>query len=154
MKTIELLNSIKESYIKQFPNSIIIAQLHKGIGKSLYVKCYMSGKKEEFHNGIEENDMLSVTFWCHNIPRDTELDSELPENIEMECTEKSYLIKPENKYLCYGRRKLSYRKTQGTEKIIKSLDKFFVKLKESLENDLENGNITDDHKELLISKLI
>ena len=153
MKVNELLNKIKESYNREFPNSKIIAELHDSLGKSLYIKCLLSNDKSEVANEIMLNDMFSIVFWCHNVSKDITLESELDDNIVLECTEKSYLTVPEESYMCYGRRKLSYRKTTGAEKIIKALDIFFKKLKKQLVQDLEENKIHDNHKELLINKL-
>jgi len=152
MKINELLNQIKESYKKEFPNSKIIVELNKCLGTSIYLKCRLSNDKSEVANGILENDMFSITFWG-NLPNDTTLESEVPENLTLECTDKSYLTIPEESYMCYGRRKLSYRKTTGAEKIVKALDNFFKKLKKQLVEDLEQNKIHNNHKELLISKL-
>ena len=155
MKVNQLLESIKENYKKEFPNSIIKAEFNNSLGsyKSIYVKCYLAGNKDEFMHGIPQNDMFNITFFGHSLPKELEIDSELPENFSLECSDKSYLIKPDSQYLCYSRRKLSYRKTAGAEKNIKSLDKFFKKLKEELQKDLENNNIHDNHIELLKEKL-
>ena len=153
MKVNEFLEVIKESYRKEFPNSLIIAKLHKGLGKSLYIKCYIAGSKEEFYNGIAQNDMLDVEFWCHDLPKDIEIESELPENITLENNGKSYMIKPDNNYMCYSRRKLSYRKVVGIDKNIKSLDRFFKKLKEQLIKDINYNMIHENHIELLKQKI-
>jgi hypothetical protein len=153
MKVNELLNQIKKSYNREFPNSKIIAQLNDNLGKSLYIKCLLSNDESEVANGILLNDMFSIVFWSHDLSNDITLESEVPENLTLECTDKSYLIVPEESYMCYGRRKLSYRKTTGAEKIVKALDNFFKKLKKQLVEDLEQNKIHDNHKELLINKL-
>lgn len=154
MKVNQFLETIKESYVKEFPNSKIIAKVNKGLGTSIYIKCYLAGSKEELYNGIAQNDMFNITFWMHEQNENISIEGELPENLYLECTEKSYLIKPDTEYMCYGRRKLSYRKIAGAEKIINSLDKFFKKLRLELEKDIENNNIHDNHINLLKEKLI
>jgi len=153
MKVNEFLNKIVESYNKEFPNSKIIAQLHNSRGKSIYIKCMLAGSKEELSNGYIYNDMFSIVFWGHNLPNDITLESEIPENLILECSEKSYVTVPNDVYMCYGRRKLNYRKTTESEKIIKSLDNFFKKLKIQLNEDLEENKIHDNFKELSINKL-
>ena len=154
MKVNQFLETIKESYKKEFPESMIIAKVNKGLGNSIYIKCYLAGNEKEFHNGISQNDMFSITFWMHKLSNEINLESELPENLYLECSDKSYLIKPDTEYMCYSRKNLSYRKTLGSEKIIKSLDKFFKKLRSELEKDIKENNIHDSHIQLLKEKLI
>lgn len=153
MKIREFLNSIQESYNREFPHSKIIAELNNGLGKSIYIKCYMAGNTNEFINKISANDMFSIVFWYHDLPNDATLETELNDSFVLENTEKSYTIKPDNDYMCYGRRKLNYRKVKGTEKNIQAVDKFFINLKKQLIKDITENNIHNNHIELLKEKL-
>lgn len=153
----EFLNLVENTYNKHFPNSICQATLYKGLGTSISINCYLAGNKEELINGYVQNDMFSIRFWMHeneNNLQNATLETILNDNLKIECDAKSYTIKPDNDYMCYGRKKLSYRKTTGDyTKILKSLDKFFSKLKDELKKDLEDNKIHDNFKELLVNKI-
>ena len=150
----EFLNQIEGSYSKYFTNSKCSARLYKGLGRSIVIDCYLANNLNEVANRIAENDMLSISFWIHNLPKDADLETELPEDAVITNSDKSYVIKPDNTYMAYGRKTLSYRKTAGSAKIIKSLDKFFSNLNKSLKEDIENNLICEKHLELLKEKLI
>lgn len=158
MKLNELLEGIKNSYLKYFPNSLCKAKYSDNLYSSIYVKCYIGKEKDEFANGIIQNDMLHVSFLIDNegkqLPKELTLDSEIPNNLSLENKQKSFLTKPDSEYLVYGSKSLAFRKTKGDgEKIIKTLDKFFSKLRDELINELENDNIHDKDVELLKRKL-
>lgn len=158
MKLNELLTGIKEAYGKYFPESLCKVQYSDNLYSSIYINCYIGKDKEEFANGIMQNDMLGISFLIDSngkqLPKGLIADSEIPESLLLENKSKSYLTKPENQYLCYSNKSISFRKTKGEgEKIIKTLDKFFKKLHDELVAELEADNIHDSHKELLIKKL-
>ena len=98
--------------------------------------------------------MFRITF---NISLHGKFDydnDELPEELVMEAWANSYLIKPDNTYLCYESRKIPYRKTKGSaEKLIATADKFFGKLYDMVLEDFNNGNIHDNYIELVKENL-
>lgn len=153
----EFMQLVKETYSKQFPNSICEVNLFKCLGTSITINCYLAGDKKELYNGYVQNDMFSIDFWMHeseNGLKGATLESVMSDNLLIECRAKSYRIKPDNKYICYSSRNLSYRKTSGDyTKIIKSLEKFFIRLKTQLNKDLEENQIHDEFKQLVIKKL-
>ena len=72
----------------------------------------------------------------------------------MEKLNSSYLIKPTNEYMVYGRRRLPFRKTRGDEdKIITTFKKYVGNLHKALLEDLEQGNIHENHITLLKQKI-
>jgi hypothetical protein len=97
--------------------------------------------------------MFSIGFII-SLPDDfNQEEDELPQELIMEATSRTYKIKPENKNLYCDYRQLSYRKTKGdAEKIIKALGKFFVRLQQSLQEDIAAGNIHPDNIELVKEK--
>ena len=160
MKTNELITAIQESYGKQFPQSTIFVKYDPRLWRSIGVSCYLSGAREECHGGYWDNDLLRVRFSiatdAGQLPKDTTPESELPQNLELEIYAKGYLTKPTatEPYNVYSSKRLKFRKTKGNaEKILKTLDKYFKMLRSELENDLQQDNITANHKEQLIAKL-
>lgn len=158
MKLNELLTGIKEAYGKYFPESLCNVSYNDNLYSNIYIKCYIGKDKEEFANGIIQNDMLGISFSIDSngkqLPKGLIADSEIPEILSLENKSKSFLTKAENQYMCYGRKDISFRKTKGEgEKIIKTLDKFFKKLHDELVAELEADNIHENHKELLTKKL-
>lgn len=154
----ELLQGIEKSYRKYFTDSKCIVQLDTKLYNSIFIKCLMANNKNEVHGGYFENDMLHISFMIDaegkELDKTITIDSVLPENLQIKVLDNSYLIKPENNYLCYSSRKLSYRKTKGNaDKLLKTFDKWFKKLSEELKKDIESNNIHDDHINLLNSKI-
>lgn len=158
MKTSELIKAIETTYGKYFPDSKIDVILSSSLYRVIYVKCYLAGNNSEVSNGIWDNDILNVLFTIlgensAQLPKGINQDTELSV-ISLENEHKDYLTKPESKFFVYGKRGLSFRKVQGIpEKIVKSLDVFFARMKESLQNDLNNNNIHDNHVKTVNSKL-
>ena len=158
MKLNELLEGIKEVYGKYFPNSLCVAQYNDNLYSSIWIKCCIGKEKDEFANGIVNNDILNISFLIdeneNGLPKDLTLDSEIPNDLCLKNESNSFLTKPENRYMCYSHKSIRFRKTKGDgEKIIKSLDKFFSNLHDELINELNNNNIHDNHIELLKKKL-
>jgi len=153
------LENIQKSYGKYFTDSRCLVGLNKSLYRSISVRCLLSNNNSEVANGIWQNDMLSVAFMIDvegkEFDKDITLNSEVPNNLELKILDNSYLIKPQDKYLCYSRRKLRYRKTKGNAtKILNTLDKYFQKLNEELKKDIANEEIHDNHIELLKSKIV
>ena len=75
-------------------------------------------------------------------------------NYIMENIQNRYLVKPTNKYLVYESKKVAFRKTHGDEnKIITTFKKYVENLHKALLEDLEQGNIHENHLELVKEKL-
>lgn len=155
----DFLENIQKSYGKYFTDSRCVVGLNKSLYRSISVRCLLSNNNSEVASGIWQNDMFSVAFMIDiegkEFDKDITLDSEIPKNLELKVLDNSYLIKPQDKYLCYSSRKLRYRKTKGdATKILSTLDKYFKKLNEELKKDIDNKEIHDKHIELLKSKII
>jgi len=158
MKVNEFIQTVKESYYKQFPKSHINVSLSTNLCPSIGIVCYLSKDNTEVANGIINNDMfhvrMSVARQIGHLGNTITNDDVLPDDLELELYSKSYTIKPKNRYHVYDSLKLPFRKTKGnSDKLVKTLDGYFKKLKDSLENSLEKDLIHDNYKELLISKI-
>lgn len=154
----QFTNEIKELYSKHLPNSAIVCDYSYVLFPSIHIKPYLIKDKTEAHGNIVNNDLFHITFRV-NKPKGKAMtgytnETEINEDLEIECLAKSYFIKPINDYYVYSSKKLSFRKTTGSpEKILKALDKFFIKLVESLKDDLANDRITSDYVEIVKQKL-
>lgn len=154
MKYGEFASLIRKTYAEKFPNSgcEITCGVHSGC---VFIALYLAKDRSECENHIMMNDMMSIRFTL-DIPAgfDRETD-DLPENLALENTAKSYAIKPENpRYLYCDYRKLSYRMAKGNaEKIITAFSRFVDRLYTSLAEDCRAGNLLEHHAALAAEKL-
>ena len=138
-------NKLTEIYKGIFKNSKIVLSRSDLAKNVLWVQLYLAQDKSEEINGYFENDMFSITF---KIRENGEND------YTMEKLNSSYSTKPTSEYMAYGRRQLAFRKTQGNEdKIITAFKKYVGNLHKALLEDLEQGNIHENHLELVKEKL-
>lgn len=159
MKVQDFLNEVENTYSKYFTNSRCEVTLSTKLYRDIYIRCYLANNKRECANGYFENDMFNICFMLDTengeLEKSITLVSELPNNLRLKSVSKGYLTKPENDYLAYSHRNLSFRKTTGDyKKILKSLDSFFSKLSTQLKKDISEDNIHKHHIDLLKSKLI
>lgn len=138
-------NKLELVYKEVFKNSKIALSRSDLAKNVLWIQLYLAQNKQEEINGYFENDMFSITF---KIRENGEND------YTMEKLNSSYLTKPTSEYMAYGRRQLAFRKTQGNEdKIITAFKKYVGNLHKALLEDLEQGNIHENHLELVKKKL-
>ena len=138
-------NKLELAYKEVFKNSKIVLSRSDLAKNVLWVQLYLAQDKSEEINGYFDNDMFSITL---KIRENGEND------YTMEKLNSSYLIKPTSEYMAYGRRQLAFRKTQGNEdKIITTFKKYVGNLHRALLEDLEQGNIHENHITLLKQKL-
>ena len=139
-------NKLTEIYEGIFKNSKIAITKNSFSGDNvLWVQLYLAQNEQEEINGYFDNDMFSITL---KIRENGEND------YTMEKINSSYLIKPTSEYMVYGRRQLAFRKTQGNEdKIITTFQKYVENLHKALLEDLEQGNIHENHITLLTQKI-
>ena len=129
-----------------FKNSKIAITKNSFSGDNvLWVQLFLAQNEDEEINGYFDNDMFSILF---RITKTAE------NNYIMENKQNRYIVKPTNKYLVYENKKVAFRKTQGNEeKIITTFKKYVEKLYNALVEDLEQGNIHENHIELLKKKI-
>lgn len=159
MKMNEFINEIQGTYYKYFKDSKIQVDFTSNLYNSIYIKCLLARDKTEVAHGIIDNDMLHIKFSIdHNgkaFDKDITINSIVDFNdLNLNCWDKSYLIKPNDRFLAYSSRKLTFRKTKGdTKKVISTLDKFFKKLKDQLISDYNENMIHKSHIEIVKKKL-
>ena len=139
-------NKLTEVYEGIFKNSKIAITKNSFSGDNvLWVQLFLAQNEQEEINGYFDNDMFSITL---KIRENGEND------YTMEKINSSYLIKPTSEYMVYGRGQLAFRKTQGNEdKIITTFQKYVENLHKALLEDLEQGNIHENHITLLTQKI-
>ena len=138
-------NKLTEIYKGIFKNSKIALSRSDLAKNVLWVQLYLAQDKSEEINGYFDNDIFGITL---KIRENGEND------YTMEKLNSSYLIKPISEYMAYGRRRLPFRKTRGDEdKIITTFKKYVGNLHKALLEDLEQGNIHENHLELVKEKL-
>ena len=143
---------IEESYRKYFKKSMIKFQVYKCIGETdLMIYPYLATKKEDLSYGYYENDMMHISI---SVSLKKE-DAEIGENVLVEFLHKSYATKPEERWMAFGRRKVTARKFVSTpEKAVVNIDKFFSRLHQEVKKDLENNNIHESYLQLVKDNLI
>ena len=158
MKISEFRVQIKDVYKKHFPESFVHVSHNKSLYNSIGISCCLAGERDEESGGYWENDMFHVSFSVDadgsELPRNLGADDELPEVLRLEKWHNSYAIKPENKYLAFGREVVPYRRTTGdAEKLITAFDKFCGRLRNSIEQSVTDGKIHPDYAMIASQKL-
>ena len=139
-------NKLELVYKEVFKNSKIKITKNSFSGDNvLWVQLYLAQNEKEEINGYFDNDMFDIMFKITKTAED---------NYTMENIQNRYLVKPTNKYLVYEGKKVAFRKTQGNEdKIITTFQKYVENLHKALLEDLEQGNIHENHITLLTQKI-
>lgn len=153
-----LCNELQNTYYNYFPESLCKATLTKNLYPSISIWCFLANNKEELSGGYWENDILSVRFTIDTttgeLDRSTTGETESPENLRIQADSKSYLTKPDNEYMCYGRKQLKFRKIIGdAQNIIKCFDKFCMHLKADITSTYIDNRIHDNHKSIVQIKV-
>lgn len=153
MKYAEFAEKMTAEYNGKFPKSHIDIKPCSLCGKMIYISLYLSENEKECLYHIAGNDMFHIRFMI-DLPDNFNFESdEMPENMAMENQMNNYKIIPENKYMAYASRKISYRKTAGAEKIIKAFGKFTDKLYQSIIDDRNAGNIHENYIDIVNRKI-
>jgi len=153
----QLQNEIKEKFLTQFPHSRIFIK-YGGFARTIWINCFLSEDNSECSNGIIHNDMFKISFEItssegYEFSKDVNLESELGE-VALESHSNHYTILSDDSRLYCDHKKVSFRKSVGTpEKIIQSLDKFFIKLKLSVSEDIQNTKIHRDFVSIVLQKI-
>ncbi len=157
MNALQLEKELQAVYKKYFPKSKISIDGRSNFYRSFWIKLYLAGDLSECINGYWDNDMFYISLQIDKDGRDELPDNFrecLPEEVTLSAHGKSYHIKPENKYMAYGRTTLKFRKSTGTpEKIIKNFEVFVSRLRVQVLDDLANDKIHQNHLDLVQEKL-
>ena len=139
-------SKLELAYKEVFKNSKIAIMKNSFSGDNvLWVQLYLAQNEQEEINCYFCNDMFSILF---------KITKTAENNYIIENENSRYLVKPTNKYLVYESKKVAFRKTQGNEdKIITTFKKYVENLHKALVEDLEQGNIHENHITLLEKKI-
>lgn len=139
-------SKLELAYKEVFKNSKIAIMKNSFSGDNvLWVQLLLAQNEQEEINGYFCNDMFSILF---------KITKTAENNYIIENENSRYLVKPTNKYLVYESKKVVFRKTRGNEgKIITAFKKYVGNLHKALLEDLEQGNIHENHLELVKEKL-
>lgn len=147
----DFIEDIEKTYKKYFPESLI--NIHKEemlSSKSIYAECYLAKDASEVPYRQLANDMFDVTFCIKTLKN----FNELPDSIELVWNYKSIKLKPSDERYYYDHKHLPFRKTKGdADKILKTLDRCFKLLKNTVIEEFENDNIHDDCIDVAKSKI-
>lgn len=114
------------------------------LGETTFIKLYLAKDETEEAHGYYDNDMIKCLFRL----------KEQENNYILESIINCYFIKPQEDYLCYSQKTVSFRKTTGDEKkILSSFEKFVKRLHDSILEDEKNGLIHDNFKDLVKSRV-
>lgn len=127
-----IINTIR----KYFKENLILSNTIMG---NTCIRLYLVNNEKESINGILRNDMLNFTIWIGG-------------NFSCECY---YCIKPQkNKNLYCEYKKFRKFTNKDMEKFIKSLDRFLLKLKNSIIEDYNNNIIMENYTPLVEKYII
>ena len=144
---------IEKEYGKTFNDGIVIVNKFICLGKSISIDVY--SEAEETSCVSRDNDCVKFSALI-SLQKEFNYDEdELPDHMEMRILNSYYLVKPEQKYLCYSVHSIRKIGCAGNaNKIVLGFGKIMKRLYSSLEKDFVNDRITEGHhKEALKSML-
>ena len=147
----DFIEDIEKSYKKYFPKSLINIRITDMLGiKSIYAECYLAKDESEVPHRILDNDTFRIKFSIENL----ENFNDLPDVMMLEWYYKSIKLNPSDDFYYCDFKQLPFRKTKGdADKILKTLDKYFKLLKNTVIEELENDNIHYDNIDVAKSKI-
>ena len=152
MKFAEFKEEVKKAYAKRFPQSACEVKIFKCLGRMITIDCYMAGDKSELLYGYAANDMFAVGMSI-NLPDSFDDDDDLPENLVMEWRSSFIKAKPES-WLAYDAESIKYRKVRGDgKKIVKACDKYFQRLRDTVDKLIAEDRIHPNYAELVSRKV-
>jgi hypothetical protein len=139
----DFAQKIKDVMSKNFPKSYAETMYSTNLGKSIYGKFTLGSGKEEWPNGISNNDPLIHTFHVFFNGND---------KYELRWSQGNMTVKPESPHMAYGRVKTGLRdkKSATQDQVLKSIDDFFKKLKTIVKDNKDK--IHPNHVELFKKK--
>jgi hypothetical protein len=132
----DMAEQAKEVFKKVFPHSFINASVGKLGEPSVLLKIALGTDKSEFSNGIIQNDPMHTVIMIDGWNRDgsTRDKFTVENNSNSGLTVKA---SPENKMYAFERIKI-WRKFSGDKaKVLSGLEKYFVKVKEAIKENLD-----------------
>jgi len=158
MQTQEFLKELESAFLAEFPESLVWVEKSKSLYHSIYLTAHL-GKKEDWTNGIRQNDlmhcMLQIDLITGEFPKDhNSTDSLMPENLRLTFESSSFRVKPINPHTYCHHKKAGGRLTKGDSvKILATVKKYFKSFKAQIFESLQAGEIMEKDQPLVIAKL-
>ena len=148
----EFISDLEKVIKKSFPKSSVKVGITGLSGESLLIKFSLGNGKSEYPNGIIHNDPVHTHIWIFDL---LPFDPNKKYKVELGGIGGSITTKPEeDSYLAYDRVKTGWRSFSATpDKIVTKIDKYFSKVKDLLKKLVKDNKISDDHLELVKSKI-
>lgn len=152
MKFDEFKEVIEQAFMEKFNQSFCKCGIFRCLGKSITIDCMLGRNTEEWINGLNDNDMMSVKFMIH-MPDSWNEGDELPEEMVMEALQSAIKTKPEDAIWYCAHKKVAYRKTKGNaEKLVKAFQKYVDRLYTMVIDEYKADNLMDFEKQLVKDK--
>ena len=98
--------------------------------------------------------MFKISFWIHDLPKNFEADSAMPDVMTLTNNNSYIAITPPDRYWAYGSVKIPFRKTAGNaDKIIVAFKKYVDRLYDIVNQQIAEGNIHKDFVEIVSNKI-
>jgi vacuolar-type H+-ATPase subunit C/Vma6 len=151
----EFKSRIQEIYHTKFPNSLCSVELVKMLGRSITIDCFLANDVSELSHGYWQNDMFKISFCIHDLPKNFEADSIMPDVMTLTNSNSHISITPPDRYLAYGSVKIPFRKTIGNaNKIIFTFKKYVDKLYDIVNQQIAEDNIHSSFINIINDKII
>jgi hypothetical protein len=145
---------LQEIYHSKFPNSLCSVKLVKMLGRAITIDCFLANDVSELFHSYWQNDMFKISFWIHNLPKDFEINSPMPDVMTLTNDSSQILIVPENSYLAYSAVKVPFRKTVGNaDKLISAFKKYVDRLYDIVNQQIAEGNIHKNFQDIVNVKI-
>lgn len=129
-----LLKDIEMLFQRTFSRSLIRTSFSTHLVPSATVTITLGDGRNEYSNGIIQNDPMHMIFMIHGMDNDGNF-SEL--NVER-IAGAGLMVPSEEPHLAYGRVKVPFRKTKGdANTVLRAFDRFFGKLQDAVRANLD-----------------
>lgn len=140
MTPLQFNQAVLNAFTKHFPNGYAKAS-KATLGSGAFYSFGLIGKKAECINGYRENDPMKLLLSVYD-NFDFNSESDITCELVVEVQSKHLSCKPKHHYYAMSQERLPIRKMKGTpEKLIKTLDKAFAKIKAEVDAQVANNNL-------------
>jgi len=130
----KFIDDLKRIGKKYFPKSFHDVRIYKGLGKSIAYDFSIEAK-QDWENNIFQNSPVGFVKLIYS----KKYNDDLTIPLEVEGGNIAMVLKPDNNYMVYSRKKIPFRKASGdTKKILKAFDKLFSKMKQMVKDNYDN----------------
>lgn len=145
--TTKLASDIESIVKGVFPNSYVNADFKSNLYPSIIVKFTLGSGKDEWENGIIQNDPAYTIFMVDGMDKDGSINKLLT----LEKSHGSIFVKPTNPHMAYDSIKVTFRKVTGDQAaILKGVKNYFERLKKTLQDNRDR--MTDRHIKVVGNK--